>query len=296
MRIGMISFSTFLTGVDLIIKRFLPNLLNEHSVIGMKIDRHGVLTLDKFQQIDLSFSIADQQPKKLQLSYPFINGTCKKELAVFDKVIMFGDGETLDLKERLTREFNTDILFIPVSIHNDVKGSETTVGYDTVINSIANMAFKIQDTIDSLKYPNPRLFGVQIPGNAPEDMLDEVASITNGYYLVNNFTEEIVRQLKRNFEITFSRGQTYSFLIFNGETSEERIKEEVLPSLKVDWKMLQIDEALCMGPNPTAFDRLLTSKIAEEVTRWVHNDLISGNLLIKNRKVIFSGANHKGVE
>ncbi|WP_428909915.1 hypothetical protein [Niallia sp. Krafla_26] len=149
------------------------------------------------------------------------------------------------------------------------------------------MVFKIQDTIVSLRYPNPRLFGIQVSGSTPIEMLEEVARITNGHYLPPRFAKKDVERLIREWEKTFSSGQTYSFLIFNEDVKEEKINKEVLPYIDVNWKMVTIDEALCMGPNPTAFDRLLASKLAQQVFPWIQENSPTGDLLIKSRNVIF---------
>jgi 6-phosphofructokinase 1 len=287
MRVGVISFSAFSTVVDLVVKGFLPNLLNEHEVTGIKVNQEGEITINEFHPQDIRYYTSEYRPKKIQLSYPLINEGLKNTLRNFDKLILFGNGKSYKILKKLKNEIEAEILFIPVSIHNDIEGSDTTVGYDTVINSIAQMTFKIQDTIDSLKYPNPRLFGVQIPGSTSIDMLDEVARITGGHYLPVDFDEKDVRKLIKDLDLTFSRGQTYSFLIFNEDLNEERIEKEVLPALDVNWKTIVIDGALCMGPNPTALDRLLASKLAEQVPEWIRCQLNTGELLVKSREVVY---------
>ncbi|WP_428909916.1 6-phosphofructokinase [Niallia sp. Krafla_26] len=133
MKIGLLSFSSFTTLVDLILKELLPDLLDKHSVTGIKFNQEGVLSLVEFHSEDLRYANPGGQPYKLQPSSGVVNKEWMKHLQGFDKLILFGTGKSYDIKKTLQQEIDAEILFIPVSIHNDVEGSDITAGYDTVM-------------------------------------------------------------------------------------------------------------------------------------------------------------------
>ncbi len=201
---------------------------------------------------------------------------------------MVGTAETKVFVDDLMKEDQkTRLLYVPVSIINDIPGSDSTLGYDTALNSIVENALKIQDTIHSVKYAKPRLFGVQVPGNAPDHMLEELAVAAEGYFVSGNFTDEQIDSLCHSIDSNFSQDKTSSVLFYNHAISSEDLNVRILPKLNVDWKDTTIDEALCMGSHPTATDRILASKLSDQIILWLKNGKLSGQLTIKNAEVSF---------
>lgn len=286
MKIGIVNFGIFSSGIDQMLEIVLPVLLDEHEVTGIIINDKSSVHLDKFEHKDFLNSLNGLRGI-LHPSSPEIDNTVIQSFNEFDTVIIIGSGKTSKEISRYKEYTHSKLLYVPVSIHNDFEGSDISLGYDTAINSIVDMILKIKDTIDSLKYPKPRLFGIQIPGNAPANMLEEVAYAVEGNFLKGGFKEKNINQLANCLLRTFAKGQTYSFLIFNEQVGLDAIKQQVLPAIDVDWKAIEIDEALCTGPNPSAFDRLLATKMAEQIIIWVQNSLQAGKLLVHSRKVIF---------
>lgn len=286
MKIGIINFSTFSSGVNLVIRAILPNILEGNTVSGIEIDENGEMDRKEFTSKNIKKSVLDHREPLLP-SFPKFEKISKLLLDEYDRFILFGNGNVLNEIEMLSNDLRKKILFIPVSIHSDITYSDTTLGYDTAMNSIVEMAFKIRDTIDSLKYPKPRLFGIQVPGKAPSTMLADLASIVGGAYYANNFDEEASNQLNQKIQSIFEKGQTYTFLIFDETTGVQIIENKVISNLDVSWKTVEVEEALCMGPNPTASDRLLAIKLADQISLWVMNEYQSGKLFVLGRDIIF---------
>lgn len=287
MKIGIVNFDIVPAGVNELLHVILPELLREHQLTGIEIDHYdGDVQYKTFTEKNVIES--RNLYKRLLKSSRLIKSNMYKLFLPFDSVIIIGSDESLKVMENVTELVEgTKFLFVPVSIHNDIHDSELSLGYDSAINSIVGSILKIRDTIDSLKYSKPRLFGVQIPGNAPNQMLKELAFAVDGYYLPNKFDLNYVKQLEKNFNACFDRGQTYSFLIFNETVQPETIKETVISNLDVDWKVNQIDEALCIGQSPTAMDRIIAMKLAQQLLGWVKSDRETGKLLVRSRQASF---------
>jgi 6-phosphofructokinase 1 len=288
MKIGIINFETFSAGTNQLIHAILSELLNHHKVLGIEVDRReGNVQYKHFNKESLIESRTLGR-SLLQSSPLLVDSTVYQSFLSFDAVIVIGTGEAYKVMETLTeRVKDTKFLFVPVSIHNDIKESGLSLGYDTAINSIVENILKIRDTIDSLKYEKPRLFGVQVPGNAPRQMLEEIALAVEGFFLPSKLDIDYIKQLTKSLEATFNEGQTYSFLIFNEAVNSDMIQEAVFPALDIDWKALKLDEALCMGPNPTAVDRIFAMKMAQQTIGWIKDEKKTGKLLVNNHQVYF---------
>ncbi|MBQ7747895.1 MAG: 6-phosphofructokinase, partial [Paludibacteraceae bacterium] len=72
-------------------------------------------------------------------------------------VVIGGDG-TFTGARVLAQEYNYPIVGVPGTIDNDLYGTDTTIGYDTALNTIVSAVDKIRDTAAS----HERLFLVEV--------------------------------------------------------------------------------------------------------------------------------------
>lgn len=63
----------------------------------------------------------------------------------------------------------------------------------------------------------------------------------------------------------------------------------------MDWKYTEIDEALCMGTNPTTIDRILANEIAEIILLWIKNDNPTGEIAVKKEGVLYLNKKYEGM-
>jgi 6-phosphofructokinase 1 len=74
-------------------------------------------------------------------------------------VVIGGDGSLKGARE-FAAEFNVPIVGIPGTIDNDLYGTDTTIGYDTALNTIMQSVDKIRDTATS----HERLYFIEVMG------------------------------------------------------------------------------------------------------------------------------------
>src|SRR5574344_378751 len=77
-----------------------------------------------------------------------------------DALVVIGGDGTLTGARLLAQEFNVPIIGIPGTIDNDLWGTDSTIGYDTALNTIMQCVDKIRDTATS----HERLFFVEVMG------------------------------------------------------------------------------------------------------------------------------------
>ena len=77
-----------------------------------------------------------------------------------DALIVIGGDGSLSGARLLAQEFDGPCIGLPGTIDNDLYGTDTTIGYDTALNTILDAVDKIRDTATS----HERLFFVEVMG------------------------------------------------------------------------------------------------------------------------------------
>lgn len=285
LKVGVIVLGCLPSGVKQILHRLYENVSPAHQLFGLEIDREsGEITYTELKEISdapyLSHSIlkVSATPSDYQWDQAF---------APMDITVVIGDADAKALWQTsiATKEV-IRTLFVPVSIYNNIRGNDWTLGYDTALNSITQNVLKVQDTIQSLKYDKPRLFGFSIEGNPSTNMLQDISLAVDGNYLAVDYEEEEITALCDAITKSYTYTKTSNVLIYS-ESLKAVVQGSVISKLDVDWKYTEINEALCMGTNPTAIDRILANELADEVVRWITNNCLTGELVVQKDGIQF---------
>jgi 6-phosphofructokinase 1 len=283
LNVGVIVLGTLPAGVKQILFKLSKEMSPQHKLIGLEVAKDEKVIYRELNELSdspylgntyLKLSVADHLQNWEEL---FIN---------MDVAIVIGDQKAKAAwEEKLSDSEKVCSLFVPVSIHNNIKGSDWSLGYDTALNSITQNVLKVKDTIHSLKYDKPRLFGFSIEGHPPTSMLQDIAISVDGHFLANDLEDDEVKQLINTITQSFNHQNTSNVLLYSNELANV-VEKEVVNKIDADWKYAEIDEALCMGTNPTAIDRILANELAEAILLWAANEKHTGQL-----KVLKDGIN-----
>ena len=77
-----------------------------------------------------------------------------------DALVVIGGDGSLTGARLLAQEYDVPCIGLPGTIDNDLYGTDTTIGYDTALNTILDAVDKIRDTATS----HERLFFVEVMG------------------------------------------------------------------------------------------------------------------------------------
>ena len=77
-----------------------------------------------------------------------------------DALVVIGGDGTFTGARVFAQEFNIPIIGLPGTIDNDLFGTDSTIGYDTALNTIVEAVDKIRDTASS----HERLFFIEVMG------------------------------------------------------------------------------------------------------------------------------------
>ena len=182
--------------------------------------------------------------------------------AGIDALVVIGGNGSLTGAQLFAREYDLPIIGLPGTIDNDLYGTDSTIGYDTALNTIMDCVDKIRDTANS----HDRIFFVEVMGrdagflaqNSAIASGAEAAIIPEGQTNVDQLAEFIgrgVRKSKNSSIVIVSESQkdgTGGAMYY-----AERVRKEY-PQYDVRVTILG---HLQRGGTPTASDRILASRL-----------------------------------
>jgi 6-phosphofructokinase 1 len=162
------------------------------------------------------------------------------------------------------------VIGLPGSIDNDIWGTDIAIGTDTAMNTIMEAIDKLRDTASSHK----RAFVIETMGRN-SGYLAVMAGIVSGAEMV--LTPEIpatADEVAIAVEEAYKRGKTHAIII-NAEGSAIHTNDliEKIDALDVGFKTrMTILGHIQRGGSPTAYDRLLASRMGVKAVEAFIND------------------------
>lgn len=197
-----------------------------------------------------------QTPEGRQLAYDVIR---RHEI---DALVVIGGDGSLTGARIFANEFNFPCIGLPGTIDNDLYGTDTTIGYDTALNTIMECVDKIRDTATS----HERLFFIEVMGRDAGFLAlnGAIASGAEAAIIPEISTE--VDQLAELIQNGFRKSKNSSIVLVaespvtgGAMGLAERVKTE-FPGYDVRVSILG---HLQRGGSPTAHDRILASRLGE---------------------------------
>ena len=221
-----------------------------------------------------------QTPEGRQLAYDTL-----KRHGIDALVVIGGDG-SLTGARIFANEFNFPIIGLPGTIDNDLYGTDSTIGYDTALNTIMECVDKIRDTATS----HERLFFIEVMGRDAGFLAlnGAIASGAEAAIIPEISTE--VDQLAELIQNGFRKSKNSAIVIVaenpktGGATAlAERVKKE-FPQYDARVTILG---HIQRGGSPTAVDRILASRMGEAAIEALLDGQRNVMIGIQNGKIVY---------
>lgn len=177
-----------------------------------------------------------------------------------DALIVIGGNGSLTGAQILAREFDYPVIGLPGTIDNDLYGTDSTIGYDTALNTIMDCVDKIRDTATS----HNRIFFVEVMGRDAGFLAQNSAIAAGAEAAIIPEDQTDVDQLEQFISRGFRKSKNSSIVIVSESHKNggamyyaERVRKEY-PQYDVRVTILG---HLQRGGTPTAFDRILASRL-----------------------------------
>ena len=202
-----------------------------------------------------------------------------------DALVVIGGNGSLTGAMMFARNYDICCIGLPGTIDNDLYGTDTTIGYDTTLNTIVECVDRIRDTAQS----HQRIFFVEVMGrdagflaqNSAIACGAEAAIIpedSTGVDQLGKFMERGIRKSKKSCIVIVSESPKCGALYY-----ADRVKKE-FPEFDVRVSILGY---LQRGGRPSAHDRILASRTGvaaiEAILQGQRNIMVG----IKNNEITY---------
>ncbi|MDR2858921.1 MAG: 6-phosphofructokinase [Mediterranea sp.] len=200
-------------------------------------------------------------------------------------VIIGGDG-SLTGARIFAQEYDVPCIGLPGTIDNDLYGTDATIGYDTALNTILGAVDKIRDTATS----HDRLFFVEVMGRDAGFLALNGAIAAGAEAAIIPEFDTKVDQLEELINNGFRKSKNSSIVLV-AENEEkggamhyaERVKNEYP---QYDVRVIILGHVQ-RGGSPTAYDRILASRLGSAAIDAIMDDQRNVMVGIVNDEVVY---------
>ena len=203
-----------------------------------------------------------------------------------DALVVIGGDGTFTGARLLAQEYNIPIIGLPGTIDNDLWGTDSTIGYDTSLNTIMDCVDKLRDTATS----HERVFLVEVMGR-DAGFLTLSAAIASGAEAaiiperstVREQIEEAIGQGRRKCKNS-SIVLVQEHAIEGGAQAVAKVLEESHPEYNTRVTILG---HLQRGGSPTAYDRIIASRMGMAAVGALLEEQRSIMIGMKNDEIVY---------
>ena len=202
-------------------------------------------------------------------------------------VVIGGDG-SLTGARIFAEEYDIVCIGLPGTIDNDLYGTDYTIGYDTALNTIVECVDKIRDTATS----HDRIFFVEVMGRDAGFLAQNSAIASGAEAAIIPEDQTDVDQLEKFIGRGFRKTKNSSIVIVTESPKNknggamyyaERVKKEY-PQYDVRVSILG---HLQRGGSPSAYDRILASRLGEAAIEAILEDQRNVMIGIRNNEIVY---------
>ncbi|MCQ2349917.1 MAG: 6-phosphofructokinase [Paludibacteraceae bacterium] len=200
-----------------------------------------------------------------------------------DALVVIGGDGTFTGARVFAQEYDIPVVGIPGTIDNDVCGTDSTIGYDTALNTIMDAVDKIKDTASS----HERLFFVEAMGRDAGFLALNSALASGAEAAIVPERETSVAQLDQLIANGFRKTKNSSIVIVaEGGGGAQGLADRIH---KLDPNY---DVRVCIlgymqrGGSPSAYDRILASRLGVAAVDALLDDQRNIMVGVQNDEVV----------
>ena len=201
-----------------------------------------------------------------------------------DALVVIGGNGSLAGAQDLARESDIPVIGLPGTIDTDLYGTDSTIGYDTALNTIVECVDKIRDTATS----HDRIFFVEVMGRDAGFLAQNSAIAAGAEAAIIPEANTNVDQLASFIERGIRKSKNSSIVIVSEKDGgamhyAERVRREY-PQYDVRVSILG---HLQRGGKPTAFDRILASRLGVAAVEALQEGQRNVMIGVKNDQIVY---------
>ena len=202
-----------------------------------------------------------------------------------DALIIIGGNGSLEGARIFAEEFDVPCIGLPGTIDNDLSGTDSTIGYDTTLNTIVQCVDKIRDTATS----HERIFFIEVMGRDAGFLAQNSAIASGAEAAIIPEDSSNADQLEQFISRGIRKSKISSMVIVSESPKcgamyyADRVKKEY-PEFDVRVSILG---HLQRGGSPSAYDRILASRLGVGAITALREGQRNVMIGIKNDEVVY---------
>lgn len=196
-------------------------------------------------------------------------------------IVIGGDGSFRGASE-LYQASKVPVIGVPATIDNDVAGTDTTIGFDTAVNTALFTIDRIRDTATS----HERVFVVEVMGRKRGFLALAVGFAEGAEFILVPEIKFNLGSIYEKLEHGRERGKTSEIIVMaEGAGNSSLIAEQMRKKTGYDVRLTILGHALRGGP-PTAMSRILANQFGVYAVDLLLKGAEKNMIGIKGRQMV----------
>ena len=205
-----------------------------------------------------------------------------------DALIVIGGNGSLAGAQLFAQEYDIPVVGLPGTIDNDLYGTDTTIGYDTALNTIMDCVDKIRDTANS----HNRIFFVEVMGRDAGFLAQNAAIATGAEAAIIPEDRTDVDQLATFIGRGVRKSKNSSIVLVSeskkdGTGGAQYYADRLLKEYPEYEARVTILGHLQRGGIPTAQDRILSSRLGVAAIEALKDGQRNIMIGVKDDKIVY---------
>jgi 6-phosphofructokinase 1 len=203
-----------------------------------------------------------------------------------DALIVIGGDGSFTGASQLAQEYNVPVIGLPGTIDNDLWGTDSTIGYDTALNTIMDCVDKLRDTGTS----HERLFLVEVMGRDAGFLTLNAAIAAGAEAAVIPERKTLEEQVEAAIGNGRRKHKNSSIVLVQEHAIEggaQAVAKEIEKNHPEYNTRVTILGHLQRGGSPTAFDRILASRLGVAAIQALLEGQRSVMIGLQNGEIVY---------
>ena len=198
-----------------------------------------------------------------------------------DGLIVIGGNGSLTAAHLLATKYGLRVMGIPATIDNDVNGVDFCIGADTAVNVALDALDKIRDTATSLE----RIFVVEVMGRDCGYLAMKVALAGGCEDVILPEQDFDLNEICREIQRGNAQGKvSWIIIVAEGKARAQDVATAITLLTGLETRIAVLGH-IQRGGRPTAFDRILGTRLGEAAIQALLADHTDRCVSLKNDKI-----------
>ena len=203
-----------------------------------------------------------------------------------DALVVIGGNGSLAGAQEFAKEFDVPCVGLPGTIDNDLYGTDSTIGYDTALNTIVECVDKIRDTATS----HNRVFFIEVMGRDAGFLAQNSAIAAGAEAAIIPEDKTDIDQLEE-FIRRGTRKSKNSSIVLVSESQKDGGAMHYAERMRLEHPEFDVRVTILghlqRGGTPTAFDRILASRLGVAAVEALNEGQRNVMVGIKNDQIVY---------